>query len=201
MFNEKAVVRELADYRARGPAGTTRLLVDALSAEGVRGLTLLDIGGGVGAIQHALLETGAATAEAVDASRAYLQAARSEAQHRGLAERISYHHGDFVAIADQIPPADVVTLDRVLCCYHDVEGLVSASAAHARRLYGLVYPRDRWWIRLGIRLLNLVYRLQKTPFRTFVHNPQAVEALLSRQGFSRRFYRETLLWQVVVYGR
>ncbi len=39
--------------------------------------------------------------------------------------------------------ADIVTLDRVGCCYLAVDELVTASAAHARRLYGLVLPRER----------------------------------------------------------
>ncbi len=61
MFDRRAAERELRQYRAAGPGGTTRLLIDALKAEGVAGLTLLDIGGGVGAIQHELLRAGSAT--------------------------------------------------------------------------------------------------------------------------------------------
>src|SRR6266498_2489628 len=89
IFNEKTAVDELANYRKKGPAKTTRLLIDRIKGEGIQGMSLLDIGGGVGAIQHALLNAGAATATDVDASRAYLNAARQEAQRQGLDERIS----------------------------------------------------------------------------------------------------------------
>jgi acetyl-CoA C-acetyltransferase len=61
------------------------MLLEAIKKEGVAGLTLLDIGGGVGAIQHALLDAGVEQATDVDASSAYLDATRTEAQRRGLA--------------------------------------------------------------------------------------------------------------------
>ena len=108
----------------------------------MEGATLLDIGGGIGVIQHELLDSGAAQATSVEASSAYLSAARSESERRGLVDRVTYHHGDFVDLAESIQPADVVTLDRVLNVYPDWERLASLSAERARRLYGVVIPRD-----------------------------------------------------------
>lgn len=201
LFNEKTVARELENYRRSGPEGTTRLMTDALKSAGVEGLTLLDIGGGVGAVQHSLLAAGAESATDVDASQAYITAARREAQRRGLLDRISFQHGNFVDLAAQLPPADVVTLDRVLCCYPDVENMVNLSAERARKFYGVVYPRDTWWSRLGVGVLNFFFKLQKSPFRTFVHSSRKVEAMLARHGLQRRFYRQTFLWQVSVYAR
>ncbi len=201
LFNEKSVAKELSNYRQKGPDKTTRWLIQALKTEGVEDASLLDIGGGVGAIQHELLAAGAASATDVDASPAYISAAAQEAQRRGLADRVTFQHGNFVDIADELQPADIVTLDRVICCYHDMEKLVDRSAARARKLYGVVYPRDRWWAKLGVSALNFIFRLQKSPFRTFVHPTEAVEALISRYGFKRKFYRSTLVWQVVVYSR
>jgi magnesium-protoporphyrin O-methyltransferase len=104
-------------------------------------------------------------------------------------------------MAEDIPPADIVTLDRVICCYHDMEKLVGLSAARARKLYGLVYPRDTWWIKIGLGLQNLFFRLRRSPYRAFVHPTRAVEAVLNSQGLNRRSYRQTLVWQVVVYTR
>jgi hypothetical protein len=59
-------------------------------------------------------------------------------------------HGDFIDLAEQVPEADAVTLDRVVCCYPDATTLVGASARKARRVYGLVYPRRR----LGVRIFT-----------------------------------------------
>jgi magnesium-protoporphyrin O-methyltransferase len=137
----------------------------------------------------------------VDASTAYLEAARQEAERQGHAERLSFHHGDFVELDRDIAPADIVTLDRVICCYHDMQALVGLSSARARRYYGLVYPRHTWWIRLGFMIMNLVLRVWRNPFRIFLHPSLAVEAVVRANGFERRFYARTALWQVVVYSR
>ncbi len=47
---------------------------------------------------------------------------------------MSHHLGDFVEVAGSIQPADIVTLDRVICCYPDVERLVGLSSQRATRL-------------------------------------------------------------------
>lgn len=200
-FNEKVVRQELETYRANGAPKTTQYLVNTLKAMDIRGFTLLDIGGGVGAIQHELLAAGLQKATDIDASRAYIQAARSEAQRRGFAEHTTFLHGNFVELAEQIPPADIVTLDRVICCYPDMEKMVSLSVARAGKLYGLVYPRDTWWSRLSLGAINLWYRLQKSSFRTYVHSTRSVEALIIASGLKRVYFQQTPGWQVVVYAR
>jgi len=201
LFNDSLVNKELAQYRVKGPAKTTRWMIDAIKAEGVEGLHLLDIGGGVGAVQHALIEAGVKEATDIDASKAYLRAAKDEAKRRGIAERTRFFHGNFVEAASQIPPAEIVTLDRVVCCYPDMENLVGLSAARATKVYGLVYPRDAWWVKLGMAFLNTFFRLQRKPFRTFVHPTTVVDSIVRQQGLRRKFFRQTLVWQVVVYGR
>jgi magnesium-protoporphyrin O-methyltransferase len=133
-FDAGVASKDLRRYRRRGPTPPTRRLLDAIRAQGVRGATLLDIGGGVGAIQHELLADGAGHATAVDVSTAYLEAAGSEHARRGTSDRFERVAGDFVALCPDLAPADIVTLDRVLCCYPAMEDLVAASAARARRL-------------------------------------------------------------------
>lgn len=200
-FNSRLVTRELADYRRRGPRKTTRILIEALDAAGVQGATLLDIGGGVGAIQHALLRAGASSATDVDAATAYAEAAREEAARRGLADRVRILRGNFVELAPEIPAADVVTLDRVICCYDDMRALVGLSSERAFRLYGAVFPRDTWWTRLLAPIPNALLRLFRNRFQFFIHRTRDVEAVLRAQGLERRFHRTAGLWQVVVYAR
>ena len=118
----------------------SRALIEALRAGGIDGQTVLDVGGGVGAVHHALLRSGAASAVDVDASRAYVATARAEAERQGHADRVRYLTGDFVALADDVGPADLVALDRVICCYPDMAALVGRSAALARRRYGPRLP-------------------------------------------------------------
>ncbi len=172
-----------------------------IRAKGTHGTTLLDVGGGVGVIQHELVGAGVERVTDVDASSAYLAAARTEAGRRGYAERASYVHGDFVDVAAGVPTADIVTLDRVVCCYPDFHALVSSSSGKARRMYGLVYPGDAWAARVGMGAANLLLRLRRSPFRVFVHNPEQVEALLAASGWSKGSQRDLLVWRVVLFER
>jgi magnesium-protoporphyrin O-methyltransferase len=200
-FDTSTAESDLRDYRRHGPGKTARLLIEALKTFGIEGQSLLDIGGGVGVIQHELLKSGASSATHVDASSAYLQAAKREAERQGHADRVHQLHGDFVALAPQIPQADIVTLEKVICCYPDVDALVGLSAARAGRLYGVVFPRDTWWWKIGGRIMNFGLRLQRSTFRIFVHPTERVEAIVRANGLQRRYYRKTLIWQIAVYAR
>ncbi len=200
-FDQDFARKELENYRKKGPDKTTRILIQAIQEEGVAGLSLLDIGGGVGAVQHALIDLGVDHATDVDASKAYLQVARAETQRRNRSDRIRYHHGNFIELADEIPPADIVTLDRVICCYPDVDQLVGLSSERAQQIYGLVYPRETWWVRIAEALGNFYFKLKRSPFRMFIQSTQAVEALLNAKGFIQSFHYQDLFWQVAVYTR
>lgn len=169
--------------------------------EDVQGGELLDIGGGIGAIQHELLHDGIARAVHVDASTAYLETSRAEAERRGHAQRVKYHYGDFVDLVDAVPPADIVTLDRVVCCYPDMPRFLAASASKARRLYGLSYPREHWGTRTALGLANLFFRVRRSDFRTYLHPPAEIEAQLRRQGLTLVARARTALWHVALYHR
>ena len=201
LFGERTARQQLEAYRRRGAERHTDALIEALVAEGIQGATLLDIGGGIGAIQLGLLAAGAASSVDVDASHAYLAAARLEAERRGIGARTDYRYGDFVALGGEVEPADVVTLDRVICCYPDMPALVGASVDHARRLYGLLYPVDRWWIRAGAGAGNLVLRALRRSFRIQVHRTAEVDALVRSRGFKRVAGRQWAVWQMAVYRR
>jgi len=202
MFGERTARHDLRRYRRRGPSKPTRVLLDALRREGVEHASVLDVGGGIGAIQQELLDAGVDRVTSVEASAAYLRAAKEEAARRGTVDRVSYHAGDFVAVADRIEPADVVTLDRVICCYPDMEALVGRSADRARRLYGVVYPRDTWWIRLAFTGANLGMRLRRRAFRAHIHRTSAVDAVARDRGLTRRLQRGVgPVWQVALYTR
>jgi hypothetical protein len=200
-FDDRTARRQLRRYRAKGPARTTRMLVDALVGTGIRGASFLDVGGGIGAIQHELMARGAASGTSVDASPAYLATARSEAHERGYDDRMRYVQGDLVEQQQGIEDADLVTLDRVVCCYPDMPALVDATAARARRAYGLVYPRDNALGRLAIGLVNLVQRIRRHPFRAFLHPTEEVEARVARHGLTKAYHASWTVWQVCLFTR
>ncbi len=199
-FNQDFVAKKIRQYRQSGLKKETRLLVEALKSEGVEGLTLLDIGGGLGAIEHELIKAGVNRALSVEASQAFIDAAKTEATRAGFADKMTFVHGDLVELAPQIPEADIVTLDKVVCCYPDMESLVRASAARAKKLYGLVYPRDDWWMKAVIGFENLVENVKGSDWRVYVHPTQEVDRLIRDRGLQVRFRRALIDWQIVVYG-
>ena len=201
-FDQAYVAKQLEQYQKEGPKKTALQLIEALQAEDIHGLTLLDIGGGVGDLQHGLLKSGVSNVINAEASSAYLEACKEEAERQGHAHDIRHLEGNFVDIAEEVPSADIVTLARVICCYHDMPQLVSLSVQKATQFYGVVYPRDIWLIKLFVQIYyNLRHRLQGDPMRIFVHSTEEVESILRENGFMRHFHREMGVWQVVVFKR
>jgi len=198
-FNYRVARRQLRRYVKRGPKRTTRWLIEAIRARRIDRPTLLDIGGGVGEIQHELASDGAARVTGVDASSAYLELCRLEAERRGYAMRARHLFGNFAEVHEEVGSADIVTLDRVICCFDDVNALVDRSVSKARKLYGLVYPRETWWTVVGFRLINFVQRLRGAHFFVFLHPTEEVEAIVARRGLERIFLRQSLAWQVVLF--
>jgi SAM-dependent methyltransferase len=204
-FNDHSARKQLKRFRRRGPDKTTQMLIDqlrrAIQESGIEGQTLLDIGAGVGAIHHELLNGAVTRATHVDASVGQLAAAREETERRGHTAAVQFIEGDFTTVAGRVPAADVVTLDRVICCFDDMEQLVRLSAAKTSRLYGAVYPRDVGWMRIGLGVINLVQRIKRSPFRVFMHDPGSIDAVLKSAGLQRWSERHTAGWHVVVYRR
>jgi len=204
-FDRGEARKKLRQFRRRGPDKTTRLLIQelraALSAGDVHDAVLLDVGAGLGAIHHELLDGRVSRAIHVDASTAQMAAAKEETERRGHSARVEFVFGDFTALADTIASADIVTLDRVICCFDDMHGLVQRSARKAGEFYGAVYPRQIGYMRIAIAAINLLQRVKRTTFRVFLHDPAAIDAELRAAGLERRSRRQTLGWEVVVYAR
>ena len=96
--------------------------------------------------------------------------------------------------------ADIVTLDRVICCYLDLDALAWKAAQRACIRLGLVYPRDHWWMRLGAAVINTVGR----PFgyaRFFIHRTAGLELILRSAGLEPEWSGGTQLWRVATYRR
>ena len=199
-FDDEYAAGKLARYRAVGPDRSTRMLLHAITEEGVEGRTLLDIGGGVGAVQHELLALGVTSAQEVEASPAYVAACHAEAADRGHGGRITHLSGDFGSVEDRVEVADIVTLDRSVCCWHDPLDLMDRAAAKARTIYGLVYPRDTWWVRYGWRTWgNARQALKHSGLRLSTPRTDEVLRVLGRHGLSRRHHEEVGVWQIEVY--
>jgi magnesium-protoporphyrin O-methyltransferase len=192
MFNRRYAERDARSFRERGLGKTSRTLVELAGT--VAGETVLDVGGGVGAIGLTFLDRGAAHVTNVELSAGYEDAARELAGERGVADRVDRRVGDFVADTDAIEAHDVVVMHRVVCCYPDADALLDAAARHARRVVVLTYPQQRVWVAAGLKLINVFLRLRRCGFRTYLH---PVERILdpSRGLRLERIERHGLLWE------
>lgn len=200
-FDSKVARREIQNFRRRGPSPSTRRLLDDIQAVGISGATVLDVGGGIGAIAHSLLDTGAAQATVVDASSAYLAAANQEATRRGTASRLTTIRGDVVELAGGIPRSDIVTLDKVVCCYPDMERLLAVTTDHADRWFGIVYPRDNWLVRFLTSVSNALRRMRNTAFRVYIFRTDAIQSRIRSGGFTLRTQRRGWVWISALYER
>jgi 2-polyprenyl-3-methyl-5-hydroxy-6-metoxy-1,4-benzoquinol methylase len=191
----------LERYRKKGPVVTTRVLIDALRDTEPRSSSLLDIGGGIGAIHHELGSDAISQVSHVDISEGYLHVAREEADRLGTSDRITFVHGDIVDVAPTLPETDIVTLDRVVCCYPEIRRLLEASTSRCRGVIGLSWPRERWYVRLIFRIDNALRALRKKPFRSFVHSVSHMESLIEKAGFKKTFDYSSPVWQIVLFER
>jgi magnesium-protoporphyrin O-methyltransferase len=198
-FNPDKVAKELAQYRRKGPGPTTRLLRDGIVSAGLREGTLLDVGGGLGILSLELLGAGFSRAVVVDASSAYLAAASEEASRRGRLASTEFVHGDFLLVANESMASTVVTLDRVVCCYSAYKPLLEQALQLARTGFALSYPRDRWFVKLGLWLENAMRRLSGNRFRTFLHPPSEMMRIVKLAGFRLASRRRTPAWSADVF--
>lgn len=196
IFGARTARRDLRKYRRRGLDRAARLVVGFLVERGVDGDSVVEIGGGVGAIQLELLKAGAARTTNVELSPEYEPYA---AELLGDETRVERWIGDFVRDAAEIVAADDVVLHRVVCCYPDAEALVGAAAEHARRRLVLSFPPDTPLFRAGSAVFNAFLALTRTEFRTFIH-PRATVVGAAR-GLEPVSEARTGMWRVVGFER
>src|SRR3989442_447689 len=127
MFDERHARSKARRYRRHGLDAEARRIVEFVG-ERIVGRTVLEVGGGIGAIQLELLRRGASNAENVEISPGYEAVALDLATERGVADRIVRRVADFAVDNASASAADIVVLNRVVCCYPDMPALVGPPA-------------------------------------------------------------------------
>ena len=202
MFGGRMARRWASGFRKRGSLPRRqRAIVERLEAEGIAGASVLDIGFGVGDLHFELLRRGAGSVTGVEVSQAMAEQAEALAAELGFAERVTYRVGDYTELHEAIGDADVVVLDRSVCCYPDWRALVEPSARHARRCYGLILPRDTWYIRAAARAMNAALFVIRHDFRLYMHPRAEIRAALAEAGLTRVLHAQTLQDDAELYAR
>lgn len=202
MFDAEWANKEADAYIDHGLEARAERLIAFLVENCAGPLRVLDVGSGAGGVHHELLQRGlAASVVAVEASSAYISAARMISERLGQESQVEYLHGDFATAADGIDSADAVILDRVICCYPHLNQLLGASASKAERYLALSYPRERWWVRIAFGLFNVYLKLKRKDFRTYVHPHAEVHSIAVRDGLEQVHADTEGFWQITVFER
>jgi hypothetical protein len=201
IFTRKFARRSLENLRRKGLGDVERRMLAIASEPGVEGARVLEIGGGVGALQAELLGAGAERGEVVEVVAAYEPYARELARERGLEERTSFRVVDLLEEPTAVEPADVVLLHRVVCCSPDGVELARRSAALSKRTLVLSFPRDAFWVRLGVRLVNAGFAVFGRSFRLFAHPRPALVAAAEGEGLSVAGGWRGTLWELTAFRR
>ena len=196
-FSPRFARRMAARYRRRGPDEAARQMIAFLKRAGIEGMTVLEVGGGVGEIGLELLKAGARSTVNLELSPAYDAEALRLIREAGLEGRVQRVLRDIAADPQGVAPADVVVLHRVVCCYPDYERLLGAAAEHARRMLVFSHPPRNAISRAMIAAHALAMRLRRSQFRAFAHPPAAMVGVVERHGLRRTFAHDGFVWRVV----
>ena len=200
-FNRKEAMRKVRSYRKRGLDPMATSMFTYLKSRDVSGLSILEVGGGIGAFQLELLKAGAANAINIELSGGYEEAAHALAKERGVEDRITRHQGDFVERAGEFGSVDIVVMNKVVCCYPWMERMMDAAVGRSGRYLALAVPREKWWTKLWFGFGNRYMAIRRCKFRGFVHSPTAIESVATEAGLRVCHRDNNLFWQALVLER
>lgn len=200
IFDNKFAERDARHYRKRGLPPRSRKLLSAIeSVADIRDRSVLEGGVGAGAFVVELLRRGAARAIAVDAVDAQLASTKHLAREYNVDDRMDLVLGDFAQT--DLPRADVVVLDRVVCCYPEWEPLLRRATGCARHAIALTYPRDTRGFRVVHKLMDLWLLITRSEFRFHIHPIPRMQQLLRDAGFELRVVGRYYWWEILVAER
>lgn len=202
LFNIDEAEKERRRYLKKGPKSSTALLINQMCRSVKINDRLLDIGGGIGILGRELKEYGIRSYTSVDASSGYQKiAAEWLATDPSQNWQSTFIQGDFIDESIQLPAFEHVTLDKVICCYPQMEDLLHAAARKCTGQLGLSFPPSGRLSRLFRSLLNFYLMIKGNPFRTFIHSEKEIHRILKGQGLERSFAGKSFPWKVEIWQR
>jgi len=201
VFSERSARAEAKRYRRKGLDATSQRIFDVVKKAGVEGRTVLEVGGGIGAIQIELLKAGAARAISVELTPTYEEEAAALLREAGLEERVERRIMDFAAAGAEVEGADIVIMNRVICCYPDMPRLAGAASDHTRELLVMSFPKGSWWMRVGLAVVNTVFRITRREFQIFVHPPKLILATGEQHGLRTVHDDAGVFWSIAALRR
>jgi len=201
MFKPTKARSTLRRYRKKGLDALERQMVSSASAHPLTGARILEIGGGIGTIQAELLAAGASSGEVIELVSAYEPYARELARDKRIDDRSTFRVADVLEHPEAVAPADIVVLNRVVCCSPEGVRLTAVAGKLADRMLLVIYPRDRALVRFGMRLTNGLLTVMGRSFRAFLHAPSSLHAAARDEGLSLADTSRTVVWEFAAFRR
>jgi len=191
-----------ARYQKNGLSRSSKLLLSFILEEGILNRSVADLGCGAGGFSIELLKKGAGSSVGIDLSPKMIEMANQLARGTGFDTKAKFELGN--AAVSEVPVADLVIMDKVLCCYSEWEPLLKNAMGASRDLVGFIVPRDegivKWPFRLGVRVVNFFQRRgEKILF--YLHPLDRLDETLRESGFTLRKKRGSRYWLVFLYSR
>jgi hypothetical protein len=201
MFKPRAARKTLRRYRKKGLDPIERGMVDSVPRTELADARVVEIGGGIGAIQAELLTAGASQGEIIELVPAYEPYARELAHNKGIESRSSFQIADVLDRPETVARADIVVLNRVVCCSPDGVRLTRVAARLARRTLLVSYPRDRFLVRLFMRIMNGGLRIMGRSFRVFLHPRASLYEAAQTEGLVVVGTGRSFVWEFTAFRR
>ena len=203
MFDAKTARKQYQQYLKKGPSKVTARMIEQLSAyvDFDRDKSMIDVGGGIGALQWWFLESGGKKTTSVDASSSYIARTREHAEKNDWQDQTHFIMGDIAELDNDIGEADVITMDKVVCCYPDYKSIIKTCRDRSRSLVSLSFPMDGFVAKVISDIGALFIRFKTKNFRPYVHPVAGIRDEFLDNGFVRVDHSLSFPWHIETYQR
>jgi 2-polyprenyl-3-methyl-5-hydroxy-6-metoxy-1,4-benzoquinol methylase len=198
-FNKKTAAKEYRTYLKKGPSRVTARIIKQLESHDVTGKTMVDVGGGIGALQWWFLQNGGTQTIDIDASTGYLNQAENHAIENDWGDKTQFLAGDCTDVYDQIENADYITLDKVVCCYPNFKEILESTCDKSSSHVSLSYPMGGVIAQAIASLGGLYFKLKNNSYRPFVHPVNEIRGVFAAKGYQRVVHSRAFPWHIETY--
>ena len=200
-FDAETARAEMSNYLDQGIKKNSKPLLSLLLNLDLKNHTLLDVGGGIGAISFELLKEGISHTTLVDLSPHYVSVFEKEAKKRQIHARSEAYQGDILDWSADLTPSDLLVMDKVICCYPNFKPLMEAVIDLSVRWVAFSLPRNTWWVKAGQWFNQKWRQITGDSFRTYIHPTAEIYQQLQRGGFTIIELQTWREWEYVLCER
>ena len=137
----------------------------------------------------------------IDASAAGLKAVARNADRLNLSEKVQYFKQDFAQNAQMHTSADLVVLDRVICCYPYLDLLLGQAAEKASRYLAISFPVENFLVKLGVKTADFFLTLFGSGYHPYLYGHDEIRQTAEGAGLTLAHTNRHVAWQIMVFER